>query len=185
MVSFAAACSACEKRRRWDLALLLQTALQAAARVPRAQRTPSPMPALFFGFLGRGGKGDVFQDLFVCASCFFLGKRVGEGGEMFFRGCLFVRLVFCGGELFGKGSCFRANLIQTALLGACFSPTTNNFRVSAQIGSPVVRGGPEVKFYEGSTRVPPGSTRVPQGFHEGSPRFCEGCGVPHAVGDIT
>ena len=48
-----------------------------------------------------------------------------------------------------------------------------------------VRGGPEVRFHEGSTRVPPK-------FHEGSTRFCEGCGVvralkraPHAVGDVT
>ena len=35
------------------------------------------------------------------------------------------------------------------------------------IGSGEVRGGPEVRFYEGSTRVPPGfhqgSTRVPRG----------------------
>ena len=32
----------------------------------------------------------------------------------------------------------------------------------------MVRGGPEVRFEEGSTRVP-------RGFHEGSTRFCEGC----------
>ena len=43
-----------------------------------------------------------------------------------------------------------------------FSPTAESFGVSAQIGSGVVRGGPEVRFHEGSTRVP-----------------------PHAVGDIT
>ena len=88
-----------------------------------------------------------------------------------------------------------------------FSPTAESFGVSAQIGSGVVRGGPEVRFHEGSTRVPPGfhqgstrvppgfhqgSTRAPPGFHEGSARFCEGCGVvralkraPHAVGDMT
>ena len=66
-----------------------------------------------------------------------------------------------------------------------FSPTAESFGVSAQIGSGVVRGGPEVRFHEGSTRVPPK-------FHEGSTRFCEGCGVvralkraPHAVGDVT
>ena len=51
-----------------------------------------------------------------------------------------------------------------------FSPTAGSFGVSAQIGSGVVRGGPEVRFHEGSTSVPPvfhqGSTRVPQGFHE-------------------
>ena len=54
-----------------------------------------------------------------------------------------------------------------------FSPTAKSFGVSAQIGSGVVRGGPEVRF----TRVPQGSTRVPPGFHQGSTRFCEGCGV--------
>ena len=42
----------------------------------------------------------------------------------------------------------------------CFSPTAESFGVSAQIGSGVVRGGPEVRFHEGSTRVPPG---VPRG----------------------
>ena len=42
-----------------------------------------------------------------------------------------------------------------------FPPTAENFGVSAQIGSGVVRGGPDVRFHEGSTRVPPG-------FHEGS-----------------
>ena len=65
-----------------------------------------------------------------------------------------------------------------------FSPA-DSFGVSAQIGSGVVRGGPEVRFHEGSTRVPPGFHQVPRGCHEGSTRFCEGCGVPHAVGDIT
>ena len=73
-----------------------------------------------------------------------------------------------------------------------FSPTAESFGVSAQIGSGVVRGGPEVRCHEGSTRLPPGfhqaSTRVPRG----SARFCEGCRVvralkraPHAAGDIT
>ena len=78
-----------------------------------------------------------------------------------------------------------------------FSPTAESFGVSAQIGSGVVRGSPEVRFHKGSTRVPPGfhqgSTRVPPGFHEGSTRFCEGSTrfceggkrAPHAVGDIT
>ena len=76
------------------------------------------------------------------------------------------------------------------------SPTAESFGVSAQIGSGVVRGGPEARFHQGSTRVPPGfhqgSTRVPTGFQQGSTKFCEGCGVvralkraPHAVGDIT
>ena len=59
-----------------------------------------------------------------------------------------------------------------------FPPTAESIGVSAQIGSGVVRGGPEVRFHEGFTRVPPG-------FHEG-------CGLvralkraQHAVGDIT
>ena len=47
------------------------------------------------------------------------------------------------------------------------SPTTESFGVLAQMGFGVVRGGPEVRFHEGSTRVPPefhqGSTRVPRG----------------------
>ena len=56
-------------------------------------------------------------------------------------------------------------------VGYLFSPTAGSFGVSAQIGSGVVWGGPEVRFHEGSTRF---------------------CGVaraleraPHAVGDIT
>ena len=53
-----------------------------------------------------------------------------------------------------------------------FSPTAESFGVSAQIGSGVVRGGPEVRFHEGSTRVPPGGGPgwfgVRRGFHEGS-----------------
>ena len=44
-----------------------------------------------------------------------------------------------------------------------FSSTAESFGVSAQIGSGVVRGGPEVRLDEGSTRVPPG-------FHQGSTR---------------
>ena len=56
-----------------------------------------------------------------------------------------------------------------------YSPTAESFGVSAQIGSGVVRG-PEVRFREGSTKVPPGfhqgstrvHTRVPLGFHQGS-----------------
>ena len=37
-----------------------------------------------------------------------------------------------------------------------FSPTAESFGVSAQIGSGVVWGGPEVWFHEGFTRVPAG-----------------------------
>ena len=40
-----------------------------------------------------------------------------------------------------------------------FSPTAESFGVSAQIGSGVVPDGPEVRFHEGSTRVPRGSAR--------------------------
>ena len=57
-----------------------------------------------------------------------------------------------------------------------FSPTAESFGVSAQIGSGVVRGDPELRFHQGSPpgfhqgRVPPGfhqgSTRVPPGFHQ-------------------
>ena len=57
-----------------------------------------------------------------------------------------------------------------------FSPTAESFGVLAQICSGVVRGGPEVRSHKGSTRVPPG-------FHEGSSRFCEGCGVVRAQKD--
>ena len=37
-----------------------------------------------------------------------------------------------------------------------FPPTAGSFGVSAQIGSGVVRGGPEVRFHQGSARVPRG-----------------------------
>ena len=90
----------------------------------------------------------------------------------------------------------------------CFFPTAESFGVSAQIGSGVVRGGPEVSstrvprarvsrgFHQGSTRVVQGSTRVPPGFHQGSTRvppgfhrgstrvprgLCKGCGVVRAL----
>ena len=43
--------------------------------------------------------------------------------------------------------------------GPC-SPTAGSFGVSAQIGSGVVRGGPEVRFHKGFHR---GFTRVPRG----------------------
>ena len=49
------------------------------------------------------------------------------------------------------------------------------------MGSGVVRGGSEVRFHEGSTKVPPrfhqGSTRVPPGFHNSSSELLRGCGV--------
>ena len=55
-----------------------------------------------------------------------------------------------------------------------FSPTAESFGVSAQIGSGVVKGGPEVRFHEGSTKVDQGSTRVPPGFYQGSTRVPAG-----------
>ena len=63
-----------------------------------------------------------------------------------------------------------------------FSPTAESFGVSAQIGSGVVRGGPEVRFYKGSTRVPPDFHLVLRGLrggpgHHGLTKFYEGCGV--------
>ena len=70
------------------------------------------------------------------------------------------------------------------IIWAClilFSPTAESFGVSAQIGSGVVRGGPQVRFHEGSTRVPPG-------FHHGStrvPRGSASCGVVRAQKHVT
>ena len=55
-------------------------------------------------------------------------------------------------------------------------PTAESFGVSAHIGSGVVRGGPEIRFHEGSTR-----STVPQG----SARAAGWCEHTHAVGDIT
>ena len=57
----------------------------------------------------------------------------------------------------------------------CFSPTAESFGVSAQIGSGVVRGGPEGRFHKGSTWVP----RV---FHEVVRALKR---APHADGDVT
>ena len=61
-----------------------------------------------------------------------------------------------------------------------FSPTAESFGVSAQIGSGVVRGGPEVRFHEGSTRVPPGFHEVLRGLRGGASTK-----KSTAVGDIT
>ena len=73
----------------------------------------------------------------------------------------------------------------------CFSPTAESFGVSAQIGSGGVWGGPEVRFKEGSTRVPPGfhqgrrdpeklvenviRARIPKLIHQGSTRAAGWC----------
>ena len=61
-----------------------------------------------------------------------------------------------------------------------FPPTAESFGVSAQIGSGVVRGGPEVRFHEGSTRVTRGFHEVVRGLRGASTRR-----ALHAVGDIT
>ena len=63
-----------------------------------------------------------------------------------------------------------------------FSPTAESFGVSAQIGSGVVRGGLEVRFHEGSTRVPPDFHEVLQGLRGGARALKR---APHAFGDIT
>ena len=52
--------------------------------------------------------------------------------------------------------------------GFAYSPTAESFGVSAQIGSGVVRGGPEVRFHQGSTRVPPGFHEVLRGLRGGA-----------------
>ena len=50
---------------------------------------------------------------------------------------------------------------------AAFSPTAESCEVSAQMGSGAVRGGPEVRFHEGSTRVPLGFHEVLRGLQGG------------------
>ena len=47
------------------------------------------------------------------------------------------------------------SLVDVHVPSLSHSPTAESFGVSAQIGSGVVRGGPEVRFHEGSTKVPP------------------------------
>ena len=72
-----------------------------------------------------------------------------------------------------EGALFRVGLKGTQKgehTHLSFSPTAESFGVSAQTGSGVVRGGPAVRFHEGSTRVP-------QGFHEGSTTFCDGASI--------
>ena len=49
-----------------------------------------------------------------------------------------------------------------------FPPTAESFGVSAQIGSWMVRGSPEVRFHEGFTRVPPGFHEVLRGLRGGA-----------------
>ena len=80
-------------------------------------------------------------------------------------------------------------LFQPLAPSCLFSPTAESFGVSAQTGSGVVRGGPEVRFHEGSTRLPPQfHRRVPLGFHKVLRGLRGGASTkraPHAVGDIT
>ena len=57
----------------------------------------------------------------------------------------------------------HAHQVHLEICGVLCCPPAESFGVSAQICSGVVRGGPEVRFHEGSTRVK----------------------APHAVGDIT
>ena len=56
-----------------------------------------------------------------------------------------------------------------------FPPTAESFGVSAQIGSGVVRGGPEARFHRVPPRFHQGSTRAPSGFCEGSARAAGWC----------
>ena len=75
-----------------------------------------------------------------------------------------------------RSSCFDPRV---PVFFHCFSPTAESFGVSAQIGSGVVRGDREVRFHEGSTRVPAGSARAAGWsfevrFHEGSLRGLRG-----------
>ena len=60
-----------------------------------------------------------------------------------------------------------AHLNNSRTLAFVLFPNSCKLGVSAQIGSGVVRGGLEVRFHEGATRVPPGfhhgSTRIPRG----------------------
>ena len=58
-------------------------------------------------------------------------------------------------------------LAMHCLFFSFLSPTAESFGVSAQIGSGVVRGGPEVRFHNGSTRAPAGFDEVLRGFWEG------------------
>ena len=71
---------------------------------------------------------------------------------------LFRRLLFeaSSGKGFGWFSLVKINQGR----GRFFTPTAESVGVSARIGSGAVRGGPEVRFHEGSTRVPPGSARA-------------------------
>ena len=78
----------------------------------------------------------------------------------------------------GRNFCHNEPCIQWRVIP--FSPTAESFGVSAQIGSAVVRGGPEARFHEGSAGpVSPGfhpyhgSSRVPQGS--------KGCRVVRAI----
>ena len=134
-----------------------------------------------FLFLGEGGGGKSSRVVFLGGgggaeqSCFF-----GRGGAQ----RMSSRIVFFwegGGRKLSGRFVFGEGGDVGSICLFYYSPTAESFGVSAQIGSGVVRGDPELRFHQGSTRVPPGfhqgSTRVPPGFHQGSTRFCKGCGV--------
>ena len=55
------------------------------------------------------------------------------------------------------------------------SPTAESFGISAQIGSGVVRGGPEARFHEGCTRLAPGFHEVLRGLRGGASTKKEHC----------
>ena len=102
--------------------------------------------------------------------------RASEHGDGFERACFLPSS--CFGRRSFQHSCVRISLEPARIVFPPPPPTAESFGVSAQIGSGVVWGGPEVRFHEGSTRVPPdfhqGSTRVPPGFHQGSTRVPQG-----------
>ena len=64
--------------------------------------------------------------------------------------------------VFSPHICFVTSIFGGPLQnsGCPFSPTAESFGVSAQIGSGVVQGRSEVRFHEGSTRVPRGFARA-------------------------
>ena len=65
-----------------------------------------------------------------------------------------------GWEIWGGTSCWGARCSRGQVVVFFLPPKAESFGVSAQIGSGVVRGGPEVRFHQGSTRVPRGSARA-------------------------
>ena len=73
--------------------------------------------------------------------------RVQQGSTRFSLSIYLIYFFFC------------FNFIWFSMLFIIFPLTAESFGVSAQIGSGVVRGGPEVRFHHGSARGQQGSTR--------------------------